>query len=136
MTVARVRHGGMSDFTIGLVCGENRCAVLLDGWGGTVSGISHIDGKVAINNETKTAGGIFPLGRPAAIVVTVRHRSILVTVNGKTIVNWRGDPARLSVVPPSPPGSRMLTIGAFGGYFRVDKLTLTPLPDSSMPKAK
>lgn len=130
LTVARIRPGGMSDFTIGVVCGENRCAVLLDGWGGTVSGLSYLDGKVANENATKYTGRVFPQKRSVDIVVTVRRHSILVIADGKTIVNWRGNPSRLSVIPPTPPGSRMLTIGAFGGYFRVDKLTLTPLPDS------
>lgn len=127
LTVARPRPGGKSDFWIGVPCGENRCAVVLDGWSGTASGISNIDGKVAIYNETNYDGHIFQRAHPVNIVVTVRQRSIDVTVDEKTIVKWRGDPSRLSVDRPMPTGAKLLSIGTFGAFYRIDKLTLTPL---------
>ena len=66
------------------------------GWG--VSGLERIDGKVSQDNETTHRGWRFVNGRRATITCEVRKGGVAVTCDGKRIVDWRGDPGRLSLV--------------------------------------
>src|SRR3989442_895654 len=54
ITLAKI--AGNSDFQIGLITGETRCTIVLDGWGGEISGISKVDGRSSNENETTHQG--------------------------------------------------------------------------------
>ncbi|HET6423273.1 MAG TPA: toll/interleukin-1 receptor domain-containing protein [Planctomycetaceae bacterium] len=127
VSVSRARPGLKGEFTVGLVCGEHRVELVIDGWLGTISGLSLIDGKPANENESKYEGHLFDRGRPVDIVVTVRKGAVHVTADGMTIVDWKGDFSRLSSRRGGTSGLRGLGINSYGGYFRIVKLTLTPI---------
>ena len=95
ITAERIKEG--DDLQIGVVRGQTQCVIVLDGWGGEVSGISWVDGHRANENETTYRGRVFTNRIPTHLVVTVREQQIEVTANGRSIINWRGNENRLSL---------------------------------------
>lgn len=131
VSVCRARPGLKGEFTIGLLCGDHRVDLIIDGWAGTISGLSLIDGKSAMDNETRIEGRHFDRGRPIEIVSTVQKKSLRVTVDGMPLVNWQGDFARFSSRRASTGGRRVLVFNSYGGFYRIDKITLTPIESSN-----
>lgn len=121
---------GDDSLTVGLVCGDRQTMVVFDGFNHTSSGLNLLDGRSVDRNSTKYSGRIFPDGAPRTIVCEVRPGKIHVTCDGATIVDWQGDPQRLSLDQRfwkvRTPGR--LLLGGWGTQFRVTKLQLTPLP--------
>lgn len=83
--VGRRELGG--DFFCGLTfpVGDAFLTLVLGGWGGTVCGLSSLDGKDAANNETRVLRS-FPTGRDSTVVVTVSPEHVLVTLDGTQLV--------------------------------------------------
>jgi hypothetical protein len=75
---------------------------------------------------------IFPDERPRAIAITVRSGNpahIQVACDGETIVDWQGDPTRLTLDARYwTVGSGQLMLGSWDTGFKITKLRLTPLP--------
>lgn len=115
-----------SEFQVGLACGANRCSVILDGWGGTISGLSWIDGRTAEFNETRHNGRVFRKSEPIDVSIMVRRGRIRVSADGAPIARWAGDEGRLSIPGPRA-HTRALVLIAPEGRFRIDKILLTPL---------
>jgi beta-mannanase len=124
LTVVAERDRGTEILIIGLVVGGRQATVVLDGWGGGVSGLERIDGKVSQDNETTHRGWRFINGRPTTIFCKVRKGGVAVTCDGETIFDWRGDPARLSIVGGwKVPDEGQLFLGGWkGGAYRFRKL--------------
>lgn len=71
---------------------------------------------------------VFTNDKPSEIVCTVRKNRILVTTDGRTMVDWIGAPNRLSVHPIwSVPDKQALYIGTYHSAFHITKLELTPI---------
>lgn len=83
---ARRVDGG--DFFCGLTfpVGESCCSLILGGWGGSITGLSCIDGRDAGDNET-TDTMTFERGRWYDVVVRVTPDRIECLVDGETIVD-------------------------------------------------
>ncbi|GIW79284.1 MAG: hypothetical protein KatS3mg105_1091 [Gemmatales bacterium] len=81
---------------IGLA-GPNRFAVVIDGFRGSVSGISRIDDEVYYRSQHSYKGQVLTQGEPARIVCKVRKNRVTVICNDKQIVDWEGDLKRLSM---------------------------------------
>ena len=79
-----------------------------------------MDGKIARQNETYYAGTALGPGENQ-IVCTVTQNHVQVDCNGQTIIDWTGDPARLS----SDSGDRLL-VGSWNTSCRVSQLVLIP----------
>jgi len=81
VTAARVVGG---DFFCGLTfpVGGDHLTLVLGGWGGTVCGLSSLDGLDAAHNATRTLRR-FETGRLYRIVVTVAADTIAVQVDGE-----------------------------------------------------
>ncbi|MCC5831073.1 MAG: hypothetical protein JJU36_16645 [Phycisphaeraceae bacterium] len=97
------RREGNDGIYIGLpLPNGRRCNLNLGGWGNSVSGLEWIDGNEVIGNPTAV--------RPSGIRNAVSHRllvrvkaaenpghiTIEAVLDGQSIINWSGDPARLT----------------------------------------
>ena len=87
-----------------LPVGSRTCSMNLGRTSGTdEAGLETIDGKPFRENETKFAGGAFLADKNDVFVrVNIRDATdvdIIVTVNGKEIVSWRGKQSSLSLRP-------------------------------------
>lgn len=97
------------DFFCGLTfpVGDDHCSLILGGWGGTVVGLSSIDGRDAGDNET-TVSRNFELGRWYDVVVRVTPERIECLIDGELIVEQPLENRRVSVreevVPCQPLG--------------------------------
>ena len=63
-----------------------------------IYGLDLLDGKGADKNESTVTGlPLLPLDQKATIVVSVRKSGVLVRVDGRTVIDWKGDSARLGL---------------------------------------
>lgn len=115
--------------TVGLVVGGRQTALVVDGWGGKVSGLQLVDGKWADANSTRHDGVIFTDQRPCELVITVHPNSVWVTNGRQTLVDWHGDPEQLAVEGGGTvPDALALFMHSWYSSFVISKLELRPLP--------
>ena len=111
-------------FHVGLASGPSQFVFVVDAPGGI--GLDRVDGKPFTANESTRPGGRFTPGAPVTLECTVRNAGVHVTMNGETIVDWRGERSRLSVVPIWPgraaPG---LFISTHGSY-QISRIEVRP----------
>ena len=126
LTVVAERVRGIEILILGLVVGGKQATVVLDGWGGGVSGLEKIDGKVSQGNETTHRGWRFVNGKPTTIVCKVRKSGVAVTCDGRQIIDWRGEADRLSIVGgwKVPDEGQFFLGGWKGGAFRFKQLAV------------
>lgn len=124
------RHGKTNSIVLGLVAGGRQFAVVIDAFErDTTSGVDRVDDKAFPDNETAFKGRILEPDTPAAIAVQVRKAALVVTVDGRRIVDWKADYKRATLYPNwSVPRKDALFIGAWTSVYRVRELTLTPVP--------
>jgi hypothetical protein len=95
---------------------------------GRVSALENVDGRNVQANPTRTDGPVFRRGCPAVVVCTVRGDGVEVEVDGRTLIDWRGDPARLSLAEYwTTPTADALFLGAYDCRYRFHRVTLEPL---------
>jgi hypothetical protein len=76
-------------------------------------------------------GMIPPKGTGCTIVCTVRESGVLVTCNGKQVVDCPGGPARFEVPPAFViPDRRALFLGSMNGIVAFERVELIPLGDA------
>jgi hypothetical protein len=135
MTAERLTPEGF--FVLGIVVAGHQTAVVID-WaigGNRVTGFHGLDSQAADRNESTYRGEIFQSGRPCQLRFVVRGNYVQVTADDKTLIQWRGDPARLIVSCDwSVPDGQALFISS-SGTFQISRLELTPYV-SSPPAAK
>jgi dienelactone hydrolase len=129
LTIVAARVEGTDSMNIGLVRGSSQFCACVDGWTSTVHGLSLVDGKLAADNETaRRIGGVLKQNRPSTIVCSVRTESVTVTVDGRKVIEWKGDASRLSnykeIAVPNP---RALFMATWDTRFLFAKMTLTPI---------
>ena len=92
-----------------------------------MSGIE-LDDRQSDNNESTRAGPLLEPGRPRTLVYTVRAKSVTVEIDGATVIDWTGDPKRLSMpdIFKLPEPGR-LAIASHLSVFRLSKIDLEPL---------
>jgi hypothetical protein len=74
-----------------------------------IASIDRIDGKQGDFNETRFQEKQFSDGRPRSIVWFLRRSSLSLMVDGRRIVDGKGDPKRLSLSPAfAVPDDRVL----------------------------
>ncbi len=126
------RIEGKNDLQIGVVCGQSQAVIVVDGWGGQISGVSWLDGRFANGNDTTHDGPVFVDVGPTRLVVTVRKNQIQLTANGQSIINWRGEDNRLSLIEDLGVARDSLFLAVqHGGTYRIDTVRLTSLSKPS-----
>jgi len=127
LTVVAECRGALEMLLIGLTQGARTFAAGLDGWGGTRSCLGSLDGKWGEIPEMLYSGGVFKKGKASVIVCAVRKTGVKVTVDGKTILSWRGDLNRLSGPPGyTPPAKTGIYVGCNAPY-SVLRISLEPI---------
>ena len=93
-----------------------------------MSGLNRLDGKTGDANESTRRGTLIVDGRSNVIVCTVGPKSVKIVCNGKTAIEWQGDPNRLSLDRRwrTGPAGR-LRISTWDSRYRVSKLELKRL---------
>jgi len=99
VTMEAMRVEG-TDFFCGMTfpVGKDPCTLIVGGWGGTVVGLSSIDGKDASENET-TRYMQFEKNRWYKIKLRVTERKIEAWIDGEKVVDFTKDGKRLSIRP-------------------------------------
>lgn len=97
------RHSNNEAIHVSLPVGDTSCEFIVDGWGGQITGLHLVDGKLAVDNIG--IGGI-RTRNPVANGVThelnidVAHQDESVVIDamldGVSVFSWSGSPARLS----------------------------------------
>lgn len=79
-------------------------------------------------NPTRFAADLFARGRPATVVVTVTAGAVRVDVDGRTRIDWRGDPGSLSLSEYwATPHAERLFLGAYDCRWRFHRVALEEL---------
>lgn len=113
---------------LGQISGGQRFLVLLSyqSDGNCISAIENIDGK-NVGNVSTQAGPVFVKGRPAQVICSVRKSGVRVQVDGRSVIDWSGDPSQLSLGEYwQTPHKESLFLGAYDCRYRVSRLTVTP----------
>ena len=125
-----VRKSGDDTLAIGLVVGDRRCLVVLDAGPkiGYISGLEMIDGKHCGNNETTRKGPVFKNDVSSEVLCTVKRHGISVTVDGRSVIDFRGAADRLSLGDFwKTPTDRTLFVGAQNRtIYQFSLMELTP----------
>ncbi|MBM4088723.1 MAG: hypothetical protein FJ276_04735 [Planctomycetes bacterium] len=118
---------------LGQSCGGSRFAVLLNYTPATdgLSALENIDGR-NVGNETTLVASLFRKDRLSQAIVTVRKCGVTVTVDGRTIISWKGTPDRLSLSDYwNTPNSAALFLGAYDCRYRFHRVTLEEIPGTT-----
>jgi hypothetical protein len=100
MEVVAERTGESEMLAIGIAFGNTQAVINLDSKlsdGTSGGGIGRIDGKPWYENETAYYNKVLRNGRPCTVVVTVLKNNVRALCDDKEIINWKGDPDRLSL---------------------------------------
>ena len=83
------------------------------------------------DNGTEVEREMFPTNRPRTFVCSVRRDRIVVSLDGKPLINWKGNASRLSVDEDrSVPDKRVLFLCSDDTLYRFHELRLVPVSGS------
>jgi hypothetical protein len=135
------RIEGPSDFLVSLPIGGQTGTVEVD-FAGRSSGIDTLDWQRPEQNPTRHDGQVLLPGKTVQLDYIVTPDSIRVLADGSPIVDWKGDPRRLTPSPAfihlalSADERARLGIGAWGTQFKVSQAVLRPhaVPNETPPR--
>ena len=131
LTLKATRIAGENSFNVGLVTAGKQCLLVLNGRDGKTNGLEIIDQKNFTTNETTFYREALPLGKPVRIKASVRRGGILITLDDKPVIDWRGDPTRLSLYDQwQVTHSMVLFLGSMETLVRIDEVVLTAVTGS------
>jgi WD40 repeat protein len=133
LTLVAERTEGKESINLGLFGGGRQFQVVIDGWptAGYLSSLWSLDGKDGSDNESTRRGLLLSNGHPATIICSVRKTGVKVAVDGKTIIDWKGNYERLTNPGLAKiPDPRAMSIGCYDVIYRFSRLTLTPVSGS------
>ncbi len=128
LTVRLQRESGTQDFCLGLMFGGKQALVHFD-WpmSGWIAGLSRIDGAEQ-NQTTLTSAQLLLIPRkPMEIICQVRRNGIAATLDGKSIISWKGDADRLSLAERWRVPDQKALFLLSDSVFRISVLELTPV---------
>ena len=119
------RISGKDTFGVILVVGNSQVTAFIDGGYRELSGIFLINGKHVDQNGTQYKGTLLEVGKKHRIRFMVRKSRVVMEVNNRRIVDWRGDSRRLSLHSVYKlPLKDSMGIEAWDSTYRVTKFTL------------
>lgn len=122
---------GADQFAVGLVVGGRQVMCSFDAYGGSVSGLHLVDGKTAKANSTTHKGQVLADDKVANIRIEVTPKSVVATVDGKPVVDWNGDPAKLGQDPKyAVPRTEWLYIATWNTQFAISEFVLDEEPSA------
>lgn len=130
LTVVFERKEGDQAVGIGLGHGPTQFSMFVDGFAerGGKSGLDHLDMTVIEKHPASVDGLYTKIGVPCTVVCTVRKSGVVVTVDGRTLVQFGGPYSRLS---PSPVWRtripRALLLGTYESRVVFTRASLYPL---------
>jgi len=132
LKLVAARQAGDKDLYIGLLGGGRQFNVNFDGYAsGDIGGLNIIDGREADTNETRFKQKIFSDNRARTILVEVRKTVVTVSVEGRTVIEWKADYRKITPRRPGlVPNPSALFIGDYDTAFRITELWLTPISGS------
>jgi len=127
VTCQRGEEDGSLGF--GLVYKESQFAIVYDTWAPSCKyGIDAISTVDAWMNETTGQGRQLNTGKPATFEFRVRKTGVTTLVDGKTLIRWTGDYAKLKVSWRWPmPNTKLPFLGHDKGVLSYSKVVLTPV---------
>lgn len=132
-TVERLEGRGY--FVLGLVAAEKKFHVLIDYQNAQLSSISYFNRlwgqglqRAHPDDQIVHSGPLLTNGKPGTVVCSVRASRLLVSVDGKRVVDYRNPPYETATVYPgfAVPDESTISL-AVSGPFRVHRLTLRPV---------
>jgi hypothetical protein len=108
------------------------CAVVIDGWPGSngpYSGLDEVDGLRAKDSPLGVKGQQFRRDEMADLKIAVLDNRVIAVMDGRTIVDWTGDPSRLSENGFTKVGTdaKHLGIVTQSAAYRIERLVLYPV---------
>jgi hypothetical protein len=111
--------------------------LVLDGAGpdrSDVSGIDALGGGSFFDNDSTYDGAVLLSNRRNVVVCAVRKTGLLVTVGGKTVIDWQGDWKKVGVNQEyKTPASEALSLGSYHSEFHVSRLQLKAVTGAGRP---
>ena len=137
ITLEAERIAGNDGLNIGIVVGGGQTMVVTDGWDKHANALNLVGRRTGDDNETTQIAAVFTTGQRTTIECTVRRKAVAVSYNGQPLIQWSGDPRRLSLDRRfwfgAAPGK--LFLGAWGSSFRITRMELVPLSPNK-PRAR
>ncbi len=94
-----------------------------------LSALENVDGR-NVGNETTFSGRLFRKKQLSQVIVAVNRGRVSMMVDGRRIVDWKGDVSRLSLSDYwSTPNQTTLFLGAYDCRYRFHRITLE-VPES------
>ena len=122
---------GNATLALGLLAGNANCTIAIAN--DNCLGIERIDGARWDNNETSVRGPFFTPGTPVKLSTTVTRNGIRLDLDGRTLINWKGDFRRLTVQDDwAPIDGRKLFIET-RHHFKFSHLQLGPPIAPTLP---
>lgn len=92
------------------------------------SALENVDGQNVRNNATTLMADLLQEDRPSQIIVTVQKESVVVRCDGRTVIDWAGDPEQLSLGEYwETPNKNSLFLGAYDCRYRFSRVSLAPI---------
>lgn len=94
--IALERKDGDDEIVVGLVSSGRPFSITFD-WGhGQCTGFTSLSGAPVFGNESKVVGKQLPAKKAVTVKCAVREGRVVVMVDSKPIIDWRGDAKQLS----------------------------------------
>ena len=122
------RMHGDDCLSIGLTAAGRQFSVVLDGYGGRISGISNIDGKGFSENETRFDGPpLLKQDTTVLVICRVRSDQLTVEVDGRNVVRW-SQLQRLSLNAGDETSEPLaLALGSYNTGFQFSEISFVPI---------
>ncbi len=116
----------VESFNIAFPIDGNWGMVVLDGYNGAASGLNLVNGQKALLNPDRYQSPVFRSGKNQ-IKLRVTPKTVVVEVNGTTIVNWAGDPTTLSIEYYWKAGEGKAFLGTWNAEYIVSRIDVRSL---------
>lgn len=92
-----------------------------------LSALENVDGR-NVGNATTAERAVLAKGRVSQIIVTVQKNSVMLTCDGRLLLEWEGDADSLSLSDYwKTPGDTALFLGAYDCRLKVHRVAVAPL---------